>query len=145
MNNYSLNKDYYNYVNNNYNQPLFSENANPSTVLDPYNGFIRGNMFPKLYNGYKIQKPFEIQPINEQAELLTYLDTYSFATTDLNLYLDVFPNDKDMIELFNQYRVEKNKILEQYEKKYGPILLNSNALLSYPWAWDDKPWPWENK
>ena len=44
--------DKYNYVNNNYNQPMWTENANSSKLYDPYQGFIRGNMFPNLYNSY---------------------------------------------------------------------------------------------
>ena len=135
--------DYYNYTNNNYNKPLYTEDANPNTVFDPYQGLIRGNLFKNLYNGYKLNKPIEIQPMNEQAELLTYLDAYNFATNDIALYLDIYPNDRDMIELFNKYRKEEEKMLKQYENKYGPLLRNSDANSRYPWAWDDKPWPWE--
>ena len=36
------------------------------------------------------------------------------------------------------------ELMEQYQTKYGPLVLTSNSLNSYPWAWDDKPWPWEN-
>ena len=39
MYNYQKNLDYYNYENNNYNQPLFSKNENPNSLYDPYNGF----------------------------------------------------------------------------------------------------------
>ena len=34
--------------------------------------------------------------------------------------------------------------MDEYENKYGPLVLDSNSLNTYPWAWDDKPWPWEN-
>ena len=104
MYDYERKLDYYNYENNNYNQPLFTKNENPKTVLDPYNGFIRGNMFSSLYNGYKVE-PMMLQPSNEQMQLLGMLDALCFAKEDLNLYLDVYPNDRDMINLFNQYRV----------------------------------------
>ncbi|MGE5456607.1 MAG: spore coat protein CotJB [Ignavibacteriales bacterium] len=144
MNDYNKTKDYYNYVNNNYNQPMYDQDQNKINLFDPYNGFIRGNMFPNLYNGYKTQAPFEIRPMNEQAEMLTGVDAYGFAAHDLNLYLDVYPEDKKMIELFNQYRGEKNKVVGQYEQKYGPLSANSNALVNVPWAWDMQPWPWEN-
>ena len=70
MNNY---RDYYNYANNNYNQPNYKNTLN-ANIYDPYQGFIRGNMFPDLYNTYKLNKPVEIMPKNEQAELLTYID-----------------------------------------------------------------------
>jgi hypothetical protein len=98
MKDYNPMKDYYNYTNNNYNQPMYNQEPNNITLFDPYNGFIRGNMFPNLYNGYKMASPYEIKPMNEQAELLTGVDTLGFAAHDLNLYLDVYPEDRRMIE-----------------------------------------------
>ena len=35
MYDYQRKLDYYNYTNNNYNKPMFSENESPKTVLDP--------------------------------------------------------------------------------------------------------------
>ena len=150
MKNYNS-QDYYNYMNNNYNQPLYNQqsfNVNKqksSNLFDPYVGFISGNMFPDLYNSYKFSKPLEIEPMNEQAELLTYIDALCFAAIDLGLYLDLYPNDKDMIQLFNKYREQKKEYEKQYESKFGPLLLSSDALNNYPWAWDNTPWPWEKK
>lgn len=144
MYNYDRSLDYYNYNNNNYNKPLFTEDANPSKMYDPYAGLIHGNMFPSLYNGYKLEQPLEIQPMNERAQMLTFLDALSFAMVDINLYLDLFPNDRDMIQLFQQYRSETDKLRNEYEQKYGPILVDSNASNAFPWAWDENPWPWEN-
>jgi len=145
MKDYNRMKDFYNYTNNNYNQPLYNQEPNNINLFDPYNGFIRGNMFPSLYNSYKVSNPFEIRPMNEQAELLTSVDSIGFAAHDIHLYLDVYPEDRRMVELYNQYRTEKNKAIMQYEQKYGPLSLNSNALETVPWAWDRQPWPWENR
>ncbi len=135
--------DYYNYTNNNYNKPNYSEDANASKLYDPYQGFIRGNMFPNLYNGYKISNPINIEPKSEKEEMLIYLDYLAFAAHDINLYLDLYPKDKDMLEAFSMYRIEADKVRKQYEKKYGPLEVNSEANTVYPWAWDNKPWPWE--
>lgn len=136
--------DYYNYQNNNYNQPLYTEDANASQLFDPYQGFIRGNMYPNLYNSYKVN-PIDIKPANKQAELLTYLDSLCFALIDINLYLDVYPEDRDMINLFNQYRKELNRIENEYQSQYGPITTSSNANEKYPFIWINSPWPWEGK
>lgn len=124
--------------------PQPNNNYNSQDLYNPYEGFIRGNMFPSLYDPYKNEKPFQIQPMNEQAEMLTNIDALDFATIDLDLYLDVNPNDKKAIELFNQYRKQKEELLKQYENQYGPIILSSDALNTYPWAWENRPWPWEN-
>lgn len=145
MNTYNMTKDYYNYANNNYNQPLYNQNIQNRQIYDPYNGFIRGNMFPELYNSYKLNKPLEITPMNEQAELLTYVDALTFAMIDLNLYLDIYPNDREALELFNQYRMQADEYTKKYESKYGPLELTSNSLNTFPWAWDNAPWPWEKK
>ena len=149
MKNY-IAKDYYNYINNNYNQPIYNQQnfdkiKNASNLYDPYNGFISGNMFPDLYNTYKLSKPLEIQPLNEQAELLTYIDALCFACIDIGLYLDLYPDDKKMIELFNKYNDQKKQYEKEYENKFGPLVLSSDALNSYPWAWSKSPWPWQNK
>ena len=130
----------------NFNQCGYDQkNVNPNQLYDPYQGFIRGNMFPDIYNTYKVKRPFDIQPMNEQAKLLTYIDSLQFAAHDLNLYLDTHPNNRDMIQLFNQYRKETEKAIQEYEKQYGPLFVMSDALNTAPWAWNQLPWPWENR
>ena len=138
--NYNFNDMYNNqqYLNNkqNYN--------NENQLYDAYNGFIRGNLFKNLYDPYKLNEPYDVKPMNEQAKLLTKIYALCFSMTDLNLYLDIYSNDNNMINLFNQYRTEKDNLIKEYESKYGPITLNSDSLNTYPWAWDDMPWPWDN-
>ena len=34
--------------------------------------------------------------------------------------------------------------MKQYESKFGPLVLDSDSLNNYPWAWNDRPWPWDN-
>ena len=46
--------DYYNYLNNNYNVPVYNQ-PKGKMLFNPYQGFIRGNMFPDLYNFYKVE------------------------------------------------------------------------------------------
>ena len=122
----------------------FYNNQKDNKLYDPYNGLIRGNLFKTLYDPYINKEPFEIKPMNEQAELLTYIDALCFAMIDLNLYLDVFPDDKEKIALYNQYRKEEKDMRKEYESKYGPITTTSDSLNTFPWAWDNMPWPWDN-
>lgn len=119
----------------------YNGNSSPDKLFDIYNGFIRGNMFPELYNSYKISRPFDINPINEQAELLTKVDAYCFAAHEMNLYLDTHPNDREMVKLFNELSDDSNKAIKEYESKFGPLFVDSS--MSYPWAWNESPWPWE--
>lgn len=114
---------------------------NTNELFEPYQGFIRGNMFQNLYDNYG--KVYDVKPMNEQAELLTYIDIYDFAMIDLGLYLDVFPNDQNMIAFYNNIRKEKCNVIKKYEENYGPLTLESDALNVTPWSWDKNPWPWE--
>ena len=141
--------DLYNKNNNSYNTQYKNQNSmNTKNILnnlyDPYNGLIRGNMFKNLYIPYKTEEPYEIKPMNAQAELLTNIDALNFVMIDLSLLLDINPNNKEIISLFNQYREQKENLTKEYESKYGPITLDSDNLNSFPWAWDDMPWPWDN-
>lgn len=149
MNDYN---DYYNYLNNfNFNNMNSSTNVNNSIMKtndslyenEPYNGFIRGNMFDNLYDSYKSYKPYEINPSNERDYSLFLVQMYGFAAHDLNLYLDVYPNDNKAIELRAKYVKLYNQALMNYEGKYGATSLGSDYLNTVPWAWDSKNWPWE--
>ena len=120
----------------------YNGKVNPSNLFDVYNGFIKGNMFPDLFNQYKLSKVYDIKPMNEQAELLTKVDAYCFAMNDINLYLDTHPNDRDMINLFKDISSNSKVVIDEYEKKYGPLFVDSSE--KYPWSWNSSPWPWES-
>ena len=139
-----MNFDYNNLNMYNQNKAMKNNFQNQNELYDPYNGLIRGNLFKKLYDPYISEEPYEIKPMNDQAKMLTKLDSLGFAMVDLNLYLDVYPNDKEKINLYNQYRREKENLLKEYENKYGPITTTSDSLNSFPWAWNNMPWPWDN-
>ena len=112
-------------------------------TIEPYLGFIRGNLFDNLYSPYKNYKPEEIEANDEREALLYQLLQYKFALIELNLYLDTNPNDKEAIELFNQYQKIEKQMCNQYESMYGPLTLDSNYLNNDNWVWSNSPWPWE--
>ena len=138
---YNYREDYYNYLNNNYNVPSYNQ-PKGIELFNPYQGFIRGNMFPDLYNYYKNGKPYVLNPGNEQAELLTNIDSYGFALNDLKLYLDVHPDDRKYISLYNEYVREYQKNIMEYTRKFGNMESN-NINESNKWTWVSEPWPWQ--
>lgn len=141
MNNYMFTKN--KELNNmNYNICNYNQNINPNNLYDFYEGFIRGNMFPDLYDGYKINKPFNIIPQSEKENLMAYINAYSFSAHDLNLYLDINPDDQNMLEAFKYFTNEANKYIKEYENKFGTICVNDST---YPWSWNNSPWPWEEE
>lgn len=112
-------------------------------ILDPKEGFIRGNLFQNLYDGYKNYTPQEINPQNEREALLNQWQQYHFAIVDLNLYLDIYPNDTNALRLYNNYNNILKQIKTKYESMYGPLTISSNQTNQNSWTWINSPWPWE--
>ena len=102
-------------------------------------GFNRGNMFENLFWPYKYIA--DVIPTNDQEELMLRLQMYCFAAHEMNLYLDVYPDDIQAIGIYNQYKEEESRLLQEYENRYGKIELGIND--SYTWDWIKAPWPWE--
>jgi spore coat protein JB len=113
------------------------------TLVNSYDGFIRGNMFSELYHPYISNEPFNLTPTNEREALLDKVREYGFAMTDLDLYLDTHPDDTEKIKAYNQFSVMEEQAKKEFETRYGPLTLDSETLNSYPWAWIACPWPWE--
>ena len=104
-------------------------------------GFNRGNMFDDLYWPYKYIA--DLKSNNPQDELLLKIQEYCFAAHEMNLYLDLHPNDIQAIGLYNQYKEEADKYTNEYESRYGKICLGIND--DYNWGWVKSPWPWERR
>ena len=110
-----------------------------NTLANIREGFNRGNMFDNLFMPYKYIA--DIRPTSEKTKLMMDIQMYSFAAHEMNLYLDLYPDDIQAIGLFNQYTDEANRLIYEYENKYGKICLDINE--SYTWEWVKSPWPWE--
>ena len=144
MYNYVFNDDLrnMNMTNNSYN--MMPKMMNTS-LYNPLDGYNKGNLFPNLYSQYKNYKPVELKADNEREQILLDLSKVSFAAHELNLYLDLNPNDESMLTLFNDYRKEANALMRQYEAKYGPLNIKSDSLEKGPFAWVNNMWPWEDR
>ncbi|MBN8207157.1 spore coat protein CotJB [Bacillus sp. NTK071] len=79
----------------------------------------------------------------EYYELLEELQACDFVLVELTLYLDTHPDDYDAIQQFNEYAKMRKQLKKRYEKEYGPLQQYGNSYSSYPWNWDDTPWPWQ--
>ena len=137
---YNIQEDWYNDFNTNFNVYPNKDNTNLSNPLE---GFLRGNLFNNLYNPYKNYNYAMLKPTNKKEELLYNILMYKFALTELNLYLDIHPNNQEMINLFKKYLLEEKKLCNEYEKNYGPLTIDSNNLENNSWNWIKSPWPWE--
>ena len=161
MNNFN---DYYNYLNN-YNDMNFMANPNTmitdmnyqnmfpnnyiipntgtsSNIADSQIGFKRGNLFNNLYDEYENYKPQELKASSEREDLILQIDENRFATIELGLYLDLYPNDINALNKYNSYLKKEKELITIYESKYGPMTLSSPVQTNI-WLWNNSPWPWE--
>lgn len=131
MNNYN----YYDYLHRN--------SMNNQNLYNPKEGFEKGNMFSNLYSEYKNYKAKKLNPTNDQERRMYEIQAISFAAHDLNLYLDMYPEDQSMVVLFNDYRKKLENLINEYENTYGPMTIDSNEMENNKFAWVNSSWPWE--
>lgn len=120
---------------------MFYKEENTHDILSPREGLAIGNLFYNSYIPYKHYKPRELVARNEKEQLMLKIQELCFAQNDLNLYLDVYPNDQRAFQLFKNYTTEGKKLSEVYAEKYGPLELNQDLGTNYDWY--KNPWPWE--
>lgn len=135
----------YNYDTTWYQNMLRNSNnlINSNFLFTPEIAYNNGNLFSNLYDQYKNYRPAQLSASNEREKLLLDIGRLSFAAHDLNLYLDLNPNDESMLTLFNDYRKQADSMISEYESKFGPLNISSNSLEIGPFKWINSPWPWE--
>lgn len=120
-----------------------NNNMTDSSLFTPEVAYNNGNLFSNLYSQYKNYRPAQLSANTEKEKLLLDIGRLSFAAHDLNLYLDLNPNDESMLALFNDYRKQADSMISEYESKFGPLNISSNSLETGPFKWINSPWPWE--
>ena len=116
-------------------------NRHNDSIINLVEGFSRGSIFENTYSIYKNHK-YMLKVDNERDKLLYKIQIYCFAIKDLNLYLDLHPNETDKLILFKKYNDELKKLKEEYNSKYSPLCLNDVNNTS-KWTWINNPWPWD--
>ena len=120
-----------------------NNNMTGSFLFTPEVAYNNGNLFSNLYSQYKNYRPAQLSANTEKEKLLLDIGRLSFAAHDLNLYLDLNPNDESMLALFNDYRKQADSMISEYESKFGPLNISSNSLETGPFKGINSPWPWE--
>lgn len=133
---------YQNYLNVNDIANMDNDEAIQKDLSNVVEGFRRGNIFKKLYWPYK-KETYNFVTKNAREKLLIDIMQNGFYAHELNLYLDIYPNDKAKIELFNRYKNKCEELTLEYSKKYEPLCINGAGLNELPFSWVDSPWPWE--
>ena len=76
--------------------------------------------------------------------LMTKLREYDFAIVETTLFLDTHPNNRKALNYYTKLREERKNVLDDYEKRFGPITINGNMSVK-SWDWVSGPWPWEGE
>ncbi len=122
-------------------KPYDYMNKSNEKLVNSKEGFLRGNMFKDLYSPYKNMTYKPLKPTTENEVLLYKIMEVEFAVNDLNLYLDLHPEDMSMYETFKMYVKECIRLKDEYAKKYGPLTLDQTNANTYEWM--KNPWPWD--
>ncbi len=117
-------------------------NMSSSKFLTAKEGFLRGNMFKDEYKPYKNLTYVNIKPRNDREAKLFNVMQYSFAINDMNLYLDLHPEDRNALMLLEEFIKEEKEAKKEYIKSYGPLTINETSGEKYEWI--NGPWSWEN-
>lgn len=98
----------------------------------------RGTVFPAL------DLPFHgmVNEASEQMSPLQEVQMLGFALVELGLYLDTHKDDREAVELYNQYTEIYDDAIRQYQKQ-GVTLTQLGSALSGKYQWLNDPWPWD--
>ena len=103
-------------------------------------GLSKGNMDSTLYNQFENKVPRKLDEKNP----LHLLMAYQFALIDLQLFLDVNPNNKVVKDLFDRYLEQYQNAKKEFESKNGPLTIDSNLNKGQTWKWQNK-WPFSGR
>jgi len=139
-------KNGYYFIDNNhqkaydYTMNIMPNNMEKLKIYDLNEALKKGNLFPKLYDEYKNYKPSNPVVDTKRESALLEIQKLEFSITDLNLYLDLHPNDAYAYKVLASYIKECKAKKDEYAKIYGPLVLDD---LTDEYEWSTGVWPWE--
>ena len=99
---------------------------------------IRGTLFPGLDLPFLGMVNTEELPVTPKTEL----QVLSFALQELALYLDTHRDDREALELYQQYQQLHHNCTMQYGERFSPMN-HKMPTTGNQYRWLDDPWPWE--
>lgn len=96
-----------------------------------------GTLFPGLNLPFYVKATANMPKVTPLMEV----QALEFVNTELGLYLDTHPGDKEAFALFQQYTQMEQTARAAYVAKYGPIS-REEAAQSQCYDWCKEPWPW---
>ncbi len=111
-------------------------------LFEPDEAFMLGNLFKDLYMSYKGFSNYCLQPMNQRQKALLDVQINAFVAHEINLYLDMYPNNQRMVELYTEFANKTKEATKAFEEQFGPLEV-ANSINQTPFQWVQGPWPWE--
>lgn len=83
-------------------------------------GFLKGSLWENLFSGYKFIVT-DINELTEEEQIMFMLQVYTFASIELTLFICTHPDHKEAIETLKKVNIEKEKLCNYIESKYGAL------------------------
>ena len=81
--------------------------------------------------------------MSEEQAMRRRIAAMQFAMWELHLFLDTHPNNCDAAKKLDDYNMRTEKLVKEFEEKFGPI--HETPQNTSRWAWISDPWPWEKE
>ena len=118
---------------------IINGNLDNLKLYDLEEALNKGNLFKSLYDKYKDYEPKKIIVNGERKKQLLNIQRLEFSINELNLYLDLHPEDENVFKIFKKLIEDLKEKKEVFVKTYGPLdLCDIND--SYEWTMSMFPW-----
>ena len=125
------------------NQNNFNNYNSSLEVLSDEEGFLRGNMFANEYVPYKNLTYIKPKIKDEREKDIFKIMEVAFAINDYNLFLDVHPDNTNILNKYKACSEKLKRLTKEYEEKYGPLSIDVANYSTFRWI--ESPWPWERE
>lgn len=79
----------------------------------------------------------------EQAAMMSRLQQLGLTMNDLTIYLDTHLYDDSAKRRFNNTAAEYRQLADEYDVKFGPLIVNQTGHDATGWQWALQDFPWE--
>lgn len=125
--------------------PYEEEERNKDKVdnlYSPKESLCKGNLYVNEFVGYKNYIQKLKNPSNEKEGLMLEIMMYEHASHDLKLYLDVYPDKKEYVSLYEKYIDKLNELKGMYVKKYNPLCPSEGKIKNGYFDYVTSPSAW---
>ena len=78
---------------------------------------------------------------NTSEMLLKEIQALSFAKVETELYLDVYPENREALDYYRKILAMLDEKMTEYQNKYGPLF--AEGVTGDTWTWVKTKWPWQ--